>query len=416
MYLKKVHIQNIKSIKDFEMEFDEPAGWHVLIGDNGSGKSTILRAIALGLIGKEQAMGLRTDWNDWLNKASSHGFVALSMDQSFEDINHLALQDIDIQTISLERLEGVLKLKSKGIAAWHNVIEAPFGWFSAAFGPYRRFEGGNPEWKKVFEAMPKLGAHLSIFGEDVALTEALEWLVKLNYQALEKHPDSFQLNCITELVNSPDFLPNGIRLEKISSEGVQFTNQEGELLPVGLLSDGYRSILSMTFELIRQMVSSYGPKQVFQNILSGDMIIDLPGVVLIDEIDVHLHPSWQLKIGEWFLKYFPKIQFIVTTHSPLICRASEKGSVWHLSTNGSPESSAKISKLDYDRLVYGNILDAYGTELFGASTVRSQKSNEKLQRLGRLNMLAAFGKITEDEEKERRDLQLIMTTDDPFGA
>jgi energy-coupling factor transporter ATP-binding protein EcfA2 len=418
MYLKKVHIQNIKSIKDFEMEFEKPAGWHVLLGDNGSGKSTILRAIALGLVGKEQAIGLRADWRDWLKRGSQEAIIKLLVEPHFEDLVETGHSPVENPLTSIIKITQVKdevwiwETTSSPIQkSWNHI-----GWFSAAFGPFRRFEGGNPEWKKVFEAMPRLGAHLSVFGEDVALTESLEWLMKLNYQALEKHPDSFQLECIMHLVNSPDFLPNGMRLERISSEGVQFANEAGELLPVSLLSDGYRSILSMTFELIRQMVGSYSSKQVFKNIQSGEMIIDLPGVVLIDEIDVHLHPSWQLRIGEWFLKYFPKIQFIVTTHSPLICRASEKGSIWHLKANNSEGDSPRISKLDYDRLVYGNILDAYGTELFGKSTVRSQKSDEKRIRLGRLNLLAAFGKITDEEEEERKELQMIMTTDDPFEA
>lgn len=416
MYLKKVHIQNIKSIKDFEMEFEEPAGWHVLIGDNGAGKSTIVKSIALGLIGKEQSMGLRTDWKDWLNRTASKGEIFLEV-QNSEDDSPGFKHNADTQPcnkLEFHRDSTAVILLEESILLGQRYLEDK-GWFSAAFGPFRRFEGGNPEWKKVFEALPRLGAHLSIFGEDVALTESLEWLVKLNYQALEKHTDSFQLDCIKALVNSADFLPNGMRLERISSEGVQFANQEGELLSVGLLSDGFRSILSMTFELIRQMVRSYSPHQVFKNIQSGEMIIDLPGVVLIDEIDVHLHPNWQTRIGQWFTKYFPKIQFIVTTHSPLICRASEKGSIWRLVAPGSEEKSGQVSKEDADRLIFGNILDAYGTEVFGKSAVRSTKSDEKLERLGRLNMLAALGKISEEEKVERQSLQQILSTDDPTG-
>ena len=55
MYLNKIHIQNIRSISNFEMTFDNPAGWHVIIGDNGAGKSTIVRSISLGIIGPNDA-------------------------------------------------------------------------------------------------------------------------------------------------------------------------------------------------------------------------------------------------------------------------------------------------------------------------------------------------------------------------
>jgi hypothetical protein len=137
--------------------------------------------------------------------------------------------------------------------------------------------------------------------------------------------------------------------------------------------------------------------------------------VLIDEIDAHLHPTWQTRIGKWFTKYFPQIQFIVTTHSPLICRASEEGSIWRLTAPGSEEPSAEITGADKDKLIFGNVLDAYGTEFFGKSPVRSTASDEKLDKLGQLNMLAALGKISEEEEKERIQLQQIFTTDDPIG-
>ena len=96
------------------------------------------------------------------------------------------------------------------------------------------------------------------------------------------------------------------------------------------------------------------------------MKIDLPGVVLVDEIDAHLHPTWQLRIGENLLRYFPKVQFIVTTHSPLICHAAEKGSVWRLPVPGDDSSfTGRVRGKELKRLIYGDILEAYDTELFG---------------------------------------------------
>ncbi len=141
----------------------------------------------------------------------------------------------------------------------------------------------------------------------------------------------------------------------------------------------------------------------------------MPGVVLIDEVDSHLHPSWQTRIGQWFTKFFPNIQFIVTTHSALICRACENSSIWRLASPGSDDRSEEITGIAKKRLIFGNVLDAYGTELFGKSPVRSDKSDEMLKRLGRLNMLSAFGKISEEEEKERIHLKGILSTDDPTG-
>ena len=107
----------------------------------------------------------------------------------------------------------------------------------------------------------------------------------------------------------------------------------------------------------------FGHDKIFDPADPSKIIV--PGVVLIDEIDAHLHPTWQRRIGFWFRKHFPNIQFIVTTHSPLICQAAEVGSVWHLPTPGSGEQLQQVTGDTLRRLIYGNVLEAYGTEVFG---------------------------------------------------
>jgi len=118
------------------------------------------------------------------------------------------------------------------------------GWFSAAYGPFRRFSGGNQEYSKLFYSNPRLAAHLSIFGEDVALSEAVEWLKELNYKSLEKRPEGQLLGPITKFINQDGFLPHQVQLREISSEGVLFSDANENTISVENLSDGYRSILN----------------------------------------------------------------------------------------------------------------------------------------------------------------------------
>lgn len=84
----------------------------------------------------------------------------------------------------------------------------------------------------------------------------------------------------------------------------------GEMI-VDDLSDGFRSILSMVADLAYRMVR-------LNPFLGRRAILDTPGIVLIDEIDMHLHPSWQQTVLLDLQKAFPKVQFIVTTHSPQV--------------------------------------------------------------------------------------------------
>jgi predicted ATP-binding protein involved in virulence len=443
MYIKKVEITNIRSIDHFEMTFDNPAGWHVLIGDNGSGKSSIVKAIALGLIGPLNIQAVRLPLVNWIQKKKNDATISInfqrhqdydshSINTSFKELKENIFQGLAkankrlINTnsfgisLKLSREEsngfeiGVLRGTNNDPDPSELIWNGRKGWFSTAFGPFRRFTGGDKEWSKVYLSNPKAAAHLSIFGEDVALTESLDWLKQLKFESIESK-SSEMLRHIFMFVNDSELLPVGIRLTDVTSAGVFFKDGNGFDIEITELSDGYRSLLSMTFELIRQLVKSYSEQDIFYAIEIGRIKIDVPGVVLIDEIDIHLHPTWQTRIGQWFTKYFPNIQFIVTTHSPLVCRACENGTIWRLAAPGSEMESGEVKGIEKDKLVFGNILDAYGTELFGESPVRSAKSKEKLARLGRLSMLAALGKISNEEEQERKDLQKILTTDDPTG-
>ena len=128
----------------------------------------------------------------------------------------------------------------------------------------------------------------------------------------------------------------------------------------------------------------------------------------IDEIDAHLHPAWQQRIGDWFVEHFPETQFFVTTHSPIICRAARRGSVWLLPVPGSDEQPRRIKGHELNRLIDGDILDAYGTDLFGEEVTRSEHSKEKLQKLARLNRKRLNTPLSSTEQRELEQLRATM--------
>lgn len=301
------------------------------------------------------------------------------------------------------------KAKTKKLGPDRTVWAGGSGWFSAAYGPFRRFSGGDRDYDRLFFSNPRLAAHLTAFGEDVALTESIEWLKQLQFQKLEGHAGGALLDRIITFVNQGDFLPHDVQLNSVSSEGVHFIDPDERRIRIEDLSDGYRSILSMTFELIRQISQVYSAELIFDDIKIG-----VPGVVLIDEIDAHLHPTWQRRIGEWFTKHFPAFQFIVTTHSPIICRAAAQGTVWKLATPGTvPPTESSIRPVDgreMNRLVYGNVLEAYGTDLFGTDVTRSTESRELLQTLARLNRKEVLQGLSDQEREDQAKLRGILPT------
>lgn len=100
------------------------------------------------------------------------------------------------------------------------------------------------------------------------------------------------------------------------TEELLYSNEE-ETLPIRLLSSGFRDLLGIVFDIAYRMA-----------VLNSDLLENIPeltpGIVLIDEIDLHLHPSWQWKVVDALKSTFPKVQFIATTHSPIIIASCQQ--------------------------------------------------------------------------------------------
>lgn len=92
---------------------------------------------------------------------------------------------------------------------------------------------------------------------------------------------------------------------------------------------------SLVVDLIKQVHDCYG--ELHFEVRDSLPVIAAPGVVIIDEVDAHLHVSWQRRIGTWLKAHFPNVQFIVTTHSPYICQEADPGGLIRLPGPGKDE-------------------------------------------------------------------------------
>jgi len=404
-YISRIEIEDIRSLRAVQWEMPPAPGWHVLIGDNGAGKSSALRAIAATLLGdgrryengstpaevsSDSALALRIDFGTWLRPGKTSGAVVLAALVTEADGKQL-------------HQEHRLQVGTQG-PLWNNPPNTR-ELFSAGFGPFRRFSGGDADYERQFSSLPRVTRHLSLFDERVSLTEALRWLKDLQFKALEKNRFSAAfLEQVRTFINQDGFLPNGVKLRDITPEAVRFVDANDSTISIEELSDGYRSILSLTLELIRQLSAHYGPDQVFD---VEARTVDTSGIVLIDEADAHLHPTWQREIGLRLKKLFPRLQFIVTTHSPLVCQASD--TVFRLPRPGTDEQGRMLEKVELERLKYGNVLDAYGTGAFGRIT-RSEEGKRRLERLAELNRKELEQGLSEEEEQEQERLRAIFPT------
>ena len=443
MHIEKITIRNIRPIKEFvwNPQINSLSGWHVILGNNGSGKSSIIKAIALGLIGPNDSEFLREDWPSWIKSGEKKLdiFIRLKQHIDYDKIsesgllphNHQFYCAVSIRKIAkripkpseeevpeIEQLVEPTPIQNVLIGkksvrnliyghrhVWGNGIGK--GWFSTSFGPFRRFSGGDPNLRNAYDKNPKAAPHISAFSEKTDLEGTLDWIKNI---AKTYNRDNIKiLKLITDIVNSDSYLPDKIKLHSIKREEIKFINNYGNTFTIDLLSDGYRSALSIILEIIRQLILAFGIEKILKDMKND--ILYIPGVIQIDEVDAHLHPTWQQHIGFWLTKRFPEMQFIVTTHSPLICQAAT--TVYKLPTPGTDEEGRFLDDLELSRLRYGNIFEAYASEAFGKID-RSEEGKVKLERLADLTRLSWERELTEEEQREQAQLRAIFI-DSPIG-
>lgn len=165
------------------------------------------------------------------------------------------------------------------------------------------------------------------------------------------------------------------------------------------MSDGYRSVAALVADMCRLMFASFGEFKLVRD-QGGHVSVPYEGVVLIDEIDVHLHVSWQKRIGFWLKKHFPRVQFIVSTHSPFICQAADAAGLIRLPAPGEVRNAEVITGRLFNRIVNGGADDATLSELFGLDYTHSLESELKRTRAAELEAKTIRGKANQGEQLE----------------
>jgi len=388
MYLHRIALEQIRGFEQLDFTLERPdgsyAGWTVFTGDNGSGKSSLLKAIALGLVGRDTARALQPSFNRWVRHGApnAEGSILLEIvrvEGDDELVNKgrrpetrfpakLSLKNNSKET-SLQAATPAKKLASYQTperTIWSP--DAP-GWFSCGYGPFRRMFGASSEATQMMVASTT-ARFATMFQEAASLAEADRWLRELRYKALENRQDEReQLEMLIALLND-DLMPNQLRVDRVDSDGLWLVDRNGIELAWSEMSDGYRAIIALLVDIVRHMLEAYTLKGLTAHDDEGHLYIDRSGVVLIDEIDAHLHPEWQREIGFWLKRRFPKLQFLVTTHSPIICQAADPNGLFVLPEPGSELSPRALSVDDYNRVIASRPDTILLTPAFGLQNTR----------------------------------------------
>ena len=157
---------------------------------------------------------------------------------------------------------------------------------------------------------PATERFVTMFQEAASLAEVDQWLRALSHRSLEdKSGAKEQLALILEALRD-ELMPNQITVDRIDSDGLWLKDRNGLQLSWSEMSDGYRAALALLADILRHLINVYGVADLVGRDADGKLVFKRSGVVLIDEIDAHLHPEWQREIGFWLKRHFPNIQFL----------------------------------------------------------------------------------------------------------
>jgi hypothetical protein len=277
-----------------------------------------------------------------------------------------------------------------------------FGWFIAGYGPYRRLTGHASEAQRLMAGPRRVAALVTLFREDASLVESVSWFREIYLRRLEKKPGAAFLEEIVLSLLNDGLLPDDVSVENIDSEGL-WVHHRGIRLPLSELSDGYRTTAALVLDIVRQLDRHTDRLDTDQSGTCRRIVNS--GVVLIDEVDLHLHVSWQKEFGFWLKRHFPNIQFIVTTHSPFICQAADPRGLIRLPAPGENRSAEHVSDEIFNKVVNGSVNDAVLTELFGLDTSYSDEAERLRQNVAGLEAKLQTGKATAKDRRTLDDLR-----------
>ena len=332
MKIKELEIKNFRCYENMKIKLD--SNYIVLIGINGSGKTTILDALSIalgGYISVFDGMGILG-----INKNDSH-YKMYEIGNRIEREHQFPVSistkcEFDNKELYWERtLNGergrttstrakqIIEYASslqKGIKEGDKNIILPM---VAYYGTGRLWmQKRDRNIKEIKGNFSRLKGYIDCLDSASNEKQMLKWFEKMTYIELQEEKIIPELDVVKKALSKSYKMLD----ENLKEVKVDFKVKSGELeislkkndntvenLPMRVLSDGTKSILSMIADIAYRM-AILNP-QLLDNILK-----ETPGIILIDEIDMHLHPNWQTKIISILYKIFPKIQFIFTTHSP----------------------------------------------------------------------------------------------------
>ena len=349
IYFRSLEVENVRCFAESQCldcsdEHGNPSQWVLILGDNGVGKTTLLQCLAWmrpvisdddvqdpsiepALDGEENKV-----WDSLIRadpKVNVNLKATLSIGRGLGDGEAESTNETMTTEAVMVGENGLLKEKiTTGLS--HKISSALREAFLPDLPIFGYGAARRPGTLKIEREMDP-DALASLFRDSTELYDAEDILLNLDHRAYNpgKPQDEERLNRVKKILAT--ILPDIKHKENIQIFGPAIFSPSGEPggvwfqtpyglrpVPLSALSLGYRTTLTWVLDLALRLFERYPESS---NPLSE------PGIVLIDNIELHLHPRWQRRVMENLSSWFPAIQFIATAHSPLIVQAAENAAI-----------------------------------------------------------------------------------------
>jgi len=373
-WIGKVEIENFKNIKKLTLDFprkltknevgnESMHPWLVLLGENGVGKSSVLQAVAMTLMGQKRLDDFNFEASEYVTRgAPERSTIKVYLTDRPNPIiltiekegNKFVLNNYDPQVILMGYGATRLLTKDKDRGFTKDFIRT-----KNLFDPFEQLDNVQ-DWLREPEFVDD-----DLFE---AISQSLGDLLMLKADGLGKR----------------------FFREKVDGKlQILFEKERGEKIPLNYLSSGYKAVIALALDIMVGLFQIYG---------EGDRrtrLQEAEGIALIDEIGVHLHPQWKMWIVGALRRTFPKMNFIITTHEPLCLRGLEKGEVFVV--NLDEENGVKVitdlpapKDLRIDQLLTSSY--------FGLNSVLDPEVERKFDRFYQLQAMGS--KLTIEQQKE----------------
>lgn len=289
---KGVVINNFKAIGSIKLDFPEQreaantAPCLMLLGENATGKSSILEAISLALLGARLAADVAGKPSAYLRRKNVERWGLVDAEPAIVQVPFYGMKQP--AEIRIDPIRQVFEGSDEPAS------------IVLAYGPRRFFSPKKTSRSRSLSARVQ-----SLFEPMATIGHPSRWLQNL------RQPEFDAVARALREILSLHFNDEITRDEQL---GV-CVRADGFLTPLDRLSEGYKSLFAMSVDIIRELLSHWKNLEEAQ------------AVVLIDEIETHLHPRWKMQVMSSLRKALPRVTFVVTTHDPLCLRGLDDGEV-----------------------------------------------------------------------------------------